>query len=213
MNDGQPIRVLVVDDHPMVRKGLAAFLMAMDGFALVGEAKDGADALRQCEATKPDIVLMDMVMPELDGPAATGEIRRRWPATQVVAITSFKEEALVHLALRAGAIGYLLKDVTADELEEALRAAHAGRPTLAPSATEALIHSAVDEPRPEYNLTPREVEVLALMVDGLNNRQIADRLFISPATASVHVSNILAKLGVSNRVEAVTMALREGLVG
>ena len=212
MTESDPIRVLIVDDHPMVRKGLAAFLMAMEGLELVGEAKDGHDALIQCQATQPDVVLMDLVMPGLDGPEATREIRHRWPGIQVVAITSFEEEELVHQALQAGAIGYLLKDVTAARLEEALRAAHAGRPTLAPEAAQTLIQSARRGQRPGADLTPREKEVLGLLVDGLNNRQIAQQLSISRATASVHVSNILAKLGVSNRVEATTLALREGLV-
>lgn len=212
MGDPETIRVLIVDDHPMVRQGLAAFFMAMESLELVGEARDGQEALLQCEISQPDVILMDLVMPRMDGPTATREIRQRWPETQVIAITSFEEEKWVNQALQAGAIGYLLKDVTARELEQAIIDAHAGRPTLAPEAAQALIHSATQDPPPSYDLTPREKEVLALIVEGLSNPEIAERLNISRATASVHVSNILGKLGVANRVEATTLALRENLV-
>ena len=178
---------------------------------LVAEAESGEEALRLCDEVQPDVILMDMVMPGMDGATATQAICKRHPGIQVVALTSFPEEGLVQKALQAGAISYLLKDVSADELAKAIRLAYVGRSTLAPEAVQALVH-AVTHPKPEQNLTEREQEVLSLLVKGLNNREIAERLVVSPSTARYHVSNILAKLGVTNRAEAVALALRHKLV-
>jgi len=206
------IRVLVVDDHAMVRRGLATFLKVFDDLELAGEAASGPAAIQLCVQLQPDVVLMDMVMPDMDGATATRLIRSQSESIQVIALTSFKEENLVQSALQAGAIGYLLKDVTADELARAIRAAHAGRATLSPEAAQALVHAASQAPPPGIDLTERERAVLGLMVEGLNNTQIAARLTVSPSTVKSHVSNILTKLGTASRTEAVTLALRTRLV-
>ncbi len=207
-----PIRVMLVDDHTMVRRGLATFLMVCDDLELVGEAAGGEDALQLCAQVLPDVVLMDMVMPDMDGVTATRAIRQQFPKVQVIALTSFKEEGLVQSALQAGAIGYLLKDVSADELAQAIRAARAGRATFSPEAIQALVHTSAQPPTPGRDLTERERAVLALMVEGLNNTQIADKMVVSPSTIKSHVSHILAKLSVGSRTEAVALAVRHRLV-
>ena len=208
------IRVMLVDDHAVVRSGLSAFLLAFDDLELVGDAADGVEALNLASRVRPDVVLMDLVMPRMDGATATRAIREKFPDTQVIALTSFKEDDLVQDALKAGAIGYLLKNISADELANAIRAAHAGRPTLAPEAAQALIHNArnSDAHQPGFDLTEREREVLSLMVEGLNNTEISDRLIVSRSTVKFHVSNILSKLHVSSRTEAVALALQTNLV-
>jgi NarL family two-component system response regulator LiaR len=206
---------MLVDDHAVVRSGLSAFLIAFDDLELVGEAGSGEEAMRLCDQVRPDVVLMDLVMPGMDGAAATRAIREHCPEIQVIALTSFKEETLVQGALEAGAIGYLLKNVSADELVDAIRAAHAGRPTLAPEAAQVLIRatrSAAEPPPLGHDLTPREREVLALMVEGLNNPEIAERLVVSRSTVKFHVSSILSKLGASGRTEAVALAVQHDLV-
>jgi NarL family two-component system response regulator LiaR len=212
MTDSRPIRVMIVDDHAMVRRGLAAFLKVHSDLELVGEASDGPEALRLCDQVVPDVILMDLVMPAMGGPATTKAIRDKCPKVQVIALTSFEEKELVREALEAGAISYLLKNVSADELAEAIRAAHAGRSTLAPEALQVLVQTAAEPPAPHYDLTPREQEVLALLVEGLSNPQIAERLVVTRSTAKAHVSNILSKLGVSNRAEVIRVALEEKLV-
>jgi NarL family two-component system response regulator LiaR len=208
----QPIRVMLVDDHTMVRKGLATFLKAFDDLQLAGEAENGAEAIQLCGEVLPDVILMDMVMPEMDGATATRAIRQQFPQVQIIALTSFKEGDLVKNALDAGAIAYLLKDVSADDLVRAIRAAHAGRATLSPEAAQALVDASNQPPMPGLDLTEREREVLTLMIEGLNNTQIAGRLTVSPSTIKSHVSNILSKLGVASRTEAVTLALRNRIV-
>jgi two-component system, NarL family, response regulator LiaR len=212
ISPSQPIRVMLVDDHAMVRRGLAAFLMVFDDLQLAGEAESGEAAIQLCAEVVPDVILMDMVMPDMDGAAATRAIRQRFPQVQVLALTSYKEGDLVKNALEAGAIGYLLKDVSADDLAGAIRAAHSGRATLSPQAAQALVETANQPPLPGLDLTEREREVLALMVEGLNNTQIAGKLMVSPSTIKSHVSNILSKLGVASRTEAVTLALRSHMI-
>jgi len=208
----RPIRVMLVDDHTMVRRGLATFLKVFDDLQLAGEAESGEAAIQLCAEVPPDVILMDMVMPDMDGASATRVIRQKFPGVQVIALTSFKEGELIKNALEAGAIGYLLKDVSADELAGAIRAAHAGRATLSPEAAQALVETANLQPAPGHDLTEREREVLTLMIEGLNNTQIAGRLTVSPSTIKSHVSNILSKLGVASRTEAVTLALRNRIV-
>jgi NarL family two-component system response regulator LiaR len=203
---------MIVDDHGVVRKGLAAYLKNMPDLELVGEARDGREAMQMCKQVRPDVILMDLVMPQLGGVAATRTIHKRWPQVQIIALTSFYEKSLVQDALHAGAISYLLKNVSGDDLAGAIRAAHAGRSTLAPEAIQALIQPADPGAAPGHDLTPRERDVLALLVTGLNNPEIAKQLYISPSTVKVHVSNILSKLGVSNRGEAIALAIQHKLV-
>lgn len=212
MSQGKPIRVMLVDDHAVVRSGLKAFLMVFDDLELVGEASSGQEALHVLEQAQPDVILMDLIMPDMDGAATTKAIRARWPQVQVVALTSFREDELVKRALQAGAIGYLLKNVGADDLADAIRAAHAGKPTLAPEAAQVLIQASRQPPQPGYDLTEREREVLSLLVKGMSNNDIADRLVVSRSTVKFHVSSILSKLGVSSRTEAVALALNSKLV-
>jgi NarL family two-component system response regulator LiaR len=208
---------MIVDDHSMVRRGLVTILKVRPDLELVGEASNGKEALDMCQEVHPDVVLMDLVMPEMGGAEATRLIREQCPNIQVIALTSFQEKELVREALQAGAISYLLKNVSAQDLGAAIREAHAGRSTLAPEAIQALIQA--DRPgttlqqdvAEAYGLTPREREVLALMVEGLNNPEIAKRLVVSRSTAKAHVSNILSKLGVSNRAEAIALALQHNL--
>ena len=210
--DSDTIRVMIVDDHAVVRSGLSAFLLAFDDLELVAEAGSGREAVRRCREVHPDVILMDLVMPEMDGAATTKAIRDEFKDVQVVALTSFQEDNLVQGALKAGAIGYLLKNVSAEELAHAIRSAHAGRATLAPEAAQALIHAATKPADTGFDLTEREREVLALMVKGLSNPDIADRLIVSRSTVKFHVSSILSKLGVSGRTEAVALALERKLV-
>jgi len=212
MTDSQAIRVMLVDDHPMVRRGLTAFLKVFPDLEMVGEAANGREAVDSCERFRPDVILMDLMMPEMDGASATRQIRSNRPEIQIIALTSFQEKDLVQEALQAGAISYLLKGVSAQELANAIRAAYAGRSTLAPEATQILIRAAKEGPTPGHDLTPREHQVLELVAEGLSNPDIAKELNVSRSTARAHVSQILSKLGVSNRTEAIALAFRSKLV-
>jgi len=212
MNETNTIKVLLVDDHNVVRSGLAAFLMAFDDLDLVGEANNGEEAVRKVKELDPDVVLMDLVMPKMDGAEATEEIMDYDPDLKVIALTSFKEKDLIERVMEAGAIGYLLKNVGADELAEAIRDAFDGKPTLAPEAAQALIQKTRKPKNQVEELTPREKEVLQLMGEGLTNPQIADELVISNSTVKFHVSSILGKLNVESRTEAVVYAMKHDLI-
>ncbi|HSR33534.1 MAG TPA: response regulator transcription factor [Anaerolineae bacterium] len=208
----QKIRVMLVDDHNVVRSGLATFLRAYDDLKLVGQAGNGMEAVNLCHRSKPDVILMDLMMPEMDGIAATRAILDDYPDVKIIAMTSFEEEELVHGVLAAGAISYLLKNVTSDELAAAIRAASLGKSTLSPEAARALIQATRPAEQPLYDLTEREKEVLNLVVQGQSNQQIADALVITVATVKAHVSSILSKLQVSSRAEAIAYAIKHKLV-
>ncbi len=212
MTEPTPIRVMIVDDHLLVRDGLKLLLSTFDDLEVVALAEDGQQAMDLCPQVQPDVVLMDIVMPKVDGPTATQRIRESSPQVAVIALTSFLDEELVQGAIGAGATGYLLKNVSATQLAEAIRAAHQGRSTIDPAAVQVLVQSAGQPPPLGHDLTGREREVLALLVDGLTNRHIAERLTLSPATVRVYVSNILSKLGAKNRTEAASLALQHNLV-
>lgn len=207
-----PIKVLIVDDHVMVRRGLISLLETYPDLKYVAEASDGEAAVLMYEHSKPDVVLMDLMMPHMDGVAATQKIRERYPNAKIVALTSFATDELVQRALQAGVLGYLLKNATAEELAKAIRNAHDGKRVLASEAADVLVHAMHKEPVPGDDLTEREREVLALMVEGLNNGEIAERLFLSVSTIKFHVSAILSKMAVTNRIEAVALAVQHGIV-
>ena len=207
------IGVLVVDDHAVVREGLRTFLELQDGIAVVGEAADGEEAVRQAEVLRPDVVLMDLVMPRLDGVGAMRELRRSLPATRVIVLTSFADDERLLPAIQAGAAGYLLKNAAPTELARAIRAAHAGEALLDPVVAARLVEAIAQppgEPAPE-RLTAREREVLALIARGLSNKRIALELGIAEKTVKTHVGHLLAKLGVTDRTQAAVHAVRMGL--
>jgi NarL family two-component system response regulator LiaR len=212
MTEQTSIRVLVVDDHAVVRNGIEYSLLAMDDIELMGAAASGEEALRLCEETRPDVILMDMMMPGMGGVAATKSVLERYPGTRVIALTSFQEGSLVQEALQAGAISYLLKDVGMDALAKAIRLAHAGEGTLAPEAAKALAEAASRPPDVGSTLTGRERDVLALIVEGKSNGDIAQVLGVSLSTARFHVSTILSKLDAANRAEAAALAVKHGLL-
>jgi two-component system, NarL family, response regulator LiaR len=212
MNTASTIQVLLVDDHNVVRSGLATFLKAFEDLKLVGEAKNGVEAIRFCRQVKPDVILMDLKMPEMDGVAATQAILAEYPEIKIIAMTSFDEADLVHDVLAAGAIGYLLKNITAGELAKAIRDAASGKSTLSPEAARVLIQATRPTKQPTWDLTEREMDVLRLVVQGKSNQQIADAMVITLATVKAHVSNILDKLQVSSRSEAIAYAIKNKIV-
>lgn len=211
MTNPYKIRLLVVDDHDMLREGLAAFLRAFPDLDLIGEAGGGEEAIQQCRDLQPDVVLMDLIMPEVDGVTAIRTIHQEMPAIKIVALSSFGEDKLVRDALQAGATSYMLKNVSANNLAEAIRTTYAGLPTLAPEVAHSLFNQPTTQTIPSITavLTQREQEVLNLMVDGLSNAEIGQRLNISIFTVKNHVSSILSKLNVNSRTEAVSLALKE----
>ena len=205
------IQVAIVDDHAMLRKGLGVFLMSYNDLKLVGEAANGEEALALCAEKHPDVVLMDLMMPIMDGVTATRLIRRDHPEIKVIALTSFGEETLIKGVLEAGAISYLFKKVSADDLAKAIRAAKSGLSTFAPEVTEILVRS-IQQPAAAFqSLTAREREVLALMVKGMGNNEIAAQLMISLSTTKSHVSSILSKLDLSSRTEAIAKVLEHNI--
>jgi NarL family two-component system response regulator LiaR len=209
------ITVLVVDDHAVVREGLRTFLQLQDGLEVVGEAGDGEEAVRQAEQLRPDVILMDLVMPRLDGVGAMQELRRRLPGSRVIVLTSFADDDRLLPAIQAGAAGYLLKNVQPQELARAVRAAHAGEALLDPAVAARLVEAIAQAPgeQPAERLTPREREVLELIGRGLSNKRIARELGVAEKTVKTHVGHVLAKLGVADRTQAALYAVRTGLVG
>ncbi len=212
MTTEQSIRVLLVDDHEMVRRGLAVFIQSFDDLVLVGEAANGREAIDILQENDTDVILMDLLMPEMGGIEATKTIHDQHPEIKIIAMTSFEDEDLVKQAISSGAIGFLMKNTSIDELATAIRNAVAGKPTLAPEAAQILMTAATRPPEPSYDLTNRELDVLTQMVEGRTNPEIADILSISRSTVKTHVSNILGKLNVTNRIEAVKLALESNLI-
>ena len=206
------IKILLVDDHAVVRSGLSKFLMVNKDLKLIGEASDGNEAVQMVSLHKPDVVLMDLMMPGMDGITATREIHTKYPNVKVIALTSFAEQNMVQGALQAGAIGYLQKNVTAKELGYAIRAAVEGKMTLSAEATQVLANSVAQPQLSGSQLTERERDVLKCMVAGQNNNEIADSLVISLGTVKFHISNIFQKLGVDSRVEAVKLAIEQKMI-
>jgi len=205
-----PIRIIIADDHAVVRQGLKMFLQDDDEFEVVAEAQNGSEALALAKELKPDVVLMDLLMPVMDGITAIGHIRREVPDTEVIALTSVLEDASVVGAVKAGAIGYLLKDTQAEELTRAIKAAANGQVQLSPQAAARLVRE-VRAPESPETLTERETDVLRLLAQGKANKEIAAALFIGENTVKTHVSSILVKLGVQSRTQAALYARQIGL--
>ena len=212
MDKTERIKVMIVDDHPVVRSGLGSMLEAFDDLELVGEASSGEKALARCQDFTPDVILMDMVMPGMDGLETTRAVLDQYPSVKIVVLTSFAKDDMVQQALEAGATGYIMKETSIDELAAAIRAAHAGQTSLSPEATRAIIKSKTGPLSIEPGLSTREKQVLALVVEGLSNEEIAGQLVISHATVRHHVSACISKLGAKNRTQAATLAVMHKLV-
>jgi two-component system, NarL family, response regulator LiaR len=207
-----PIRLVIVDDHSVVREGLRAFLRLQEGIEVVGEAASAAEAVRVARTSSPDVVLLDLVMPGGDGVGAIRDLISAAPDARVVVLTSFADDAQIFAAMAAGAAGYLLKDIDPTALADGIRDVHAGRPALHPSVAARLMRRGDVPTSTRVGITAREHDVLRLMVEGLANKQIAQRLGIGEKTVKTHVSRVLAKLGVEDRTQAAVLAIREGLV-
>jgi NarL family two-component system response regulator LiaR len=212
LDELKPIKVMIVDDHPIVRDGLKNMLLAFDDLELIGEAESGNAALAFCQETLPDVILMDILMPGMDGMQTTQAILDRYPQVKIIILTSYQKDDLVRQALEAGASGYILKNASIDTLANAIRLAYSGQPALAPEVMSSLLHINASPQKLGEDLSKRELEVLALIVEGLSNDKIAERLMISPATAKHHVSACIQKLGATNRAQATALALKHGLV-
>jgi NarL family two-component system response regulator LiaR len=212
VNKEERIKVLIVDDHPVVRSGLATMLMAFDDLELVGEASSGEIALAKCQVSIPDVILMDMIMPGMDGLETTRAILNLYPSVKIIMLTSFTKESMVQDALEAGATSYILKDSSIDHLAEAIRLSFADQPTLSPQATRSLVKSKTGKSSFDPDLTPREKQVLALVADGFSNEAIAHQLVISSATVRHHVSACISKLGAKNRTHAASIAIKHKLI-
>lgn len=208
----QQIRVMIVDDHEMVRRGLGLFIRGYDDLHLIGEATNGAEAIALCETLQPDVILMDVIMPNTDGIQATRVIKQKYPHIQVITLSSSSDTDNVMAMIQAGAVSYLLKNVADDELANAIRTAKQGQRVMSPEATQALINAATRPPQPAYQFSAREMQVLTLLVKGLNNPDIADQLFLSRSTIKYHINSIFSKLGVRNRSEAIAVAVKNRLV-
>jgi NarL family two-component system response regulator LiaR len=206
------IRVLIADDHTMVRNGLMMILNSYPDIELVGQAANGQEAVEMGKSLHPDVVLMDLLMPEMDGVSATTALQSSNPEIRVIALTSFKEDELIYTAMKAGIVGYLMKDCTADELVNAIRDASKGKTTISADVMQAALRVAEHSSGRQYRLSERERDVLRLVVRGLSNKQIAHNLTVSESTVKFHVSNVLSKLGVATRAEAVALAVQHKLV-
>ncbi len=212
MKKSKVIRILVADDHSITRSGLKTILSVYDDLSLVGEAKNGIEAINMCKKVNPDVVLMDLDMPVMDGITATIKIRKIYPDIKIIALTSFVDKQLVRDALNAGAISYIIKNISPDELTSSIRDSFYGKTILAPEATEAVVEEFKNPSNEKFNLTTQEYKILKLLAKGFSNKEIAEKLFISSHTVKFHIGNILNKLGAASRTEAVFIATKNNLV-